>query len=188
MITRRMAMLGFAALMANAREALAHKTGEPFVLDSKYMPQIVAFPAEHPAGTVVIDPQNRFLYLIQGDGTALRYGVGVGKAGLAWSGTAEIARKAKWPSWTPTPNMIKRDPKKYARYAGGVPGGPNNPLGARALYLYRNGRDTFYRIHGTNEPWTIGKAVSNGCIRMLNEHVSDLYERVSIGAKVVVLN
>ena len=103
MITRRMAMLGFAALMANAREALAHKTGEPFVLDSKYMPQIVAFPAEHPAGTVVIDPQNRFLYLIQGDGTALRYGVGVGKAGLAWSGTAEIARKAKWPSWTPTP-------------------------------------------------------------------------------------
>lgn len=188
MITRRLAMLGFAALMANAREALAHKTGEPFVLDSKYMPQIVAFPAEHPAGTVVIDPRNRFLYLVQGDGTALRYGVGVGKAGLAWSGTAEIARKAKWPSWTPTPNMIKRDPKKYARYAGGVPGGPNNPLGARALYLYRNGRDTFYRIHGTNEPWTIGKAVSNGCIRMLNEHVLDLYERVSTGAKVVVLN
>lgn len=188
MITRRLAMLGFAALVVNAREALAHKTGESFVLDSKYMPQIVAFPAEHPAGTVVVDPRNRFLYLVQGDGTALRYGVGVGKAGLAWSGKAEIARKAKWPSWTPTPNMIKRDPKKYAKYAGGVPGGPNNPLGARALYLYRNGRDTFYRIHGTNEPWTIGKAVSNGCIRMLNEHVSDLYERISIGAKVVVLD
>ena len=188
MITRRLAMLGFAALMVTPRQALAHTTGEPFVLDSKYMPQIVAFPAEHPAGTVVVDPRNRFLYLVQGDGKALRYGVGVGKAGLAWSGTAEIARKAKWPSWTPTPNMIKRDPKKYGRYAGGVPGGPNNPLGARALYLYRNGRDTFYRIHGTNEPWTIGKAVSNGCIRMLNEHVSDLHERISIGAKVVVLN
>ena len=111
----------------------------------------------------------------------------VGRAGLAWKGTAKVGRKAKWPRWTPTKNMIRRQPRKYARYAGGVPGGPSNPLGARALYLYRNGRDTMYRIHGTNQPRSIGRAVSNGCIRMLNAHVKDLYRRVPVGARVVVL-
>ncbi|ASQ15097.1 L,D-transpeptidase [Sinorhizobium meliloti] len=120
-------------------------------------------------------------------GVARRYGIGVGRAGLAWAGTAEVGRKAKWPNWRPTARMIKRDPRQYAKYANGVPGGVNNPLGSRALYLYRNGRDTYYRIHGTTEPWTIGKAVSNGCIRMLNEHVEDLYERVPIGTTVVVV-
>jgi lipoprotein-anchoring transpeptidase ErfK/SrfK len=106
---------------------------------------------------------------------------------LAFKGSAIIERKAKWPSWRPTQNMIKRDPQRYAKHAGGVPGGPNNPLGARALYLYRDGRDTYYRIHGTNEPWTIGKAVSNGCIRMLNDHVRELYELTPIGTRVVVV-
>ena len=113
--------------------------------------------------------------------------MGVGKAGLAFKGTANIARKAKWPSWTPTKNMIRRQPGKYAKYAKGVPGGPGNPLGSRALYLYRNGRDTYYRIHGTTQPSSIGRSVSNGCIRMINGHVEDLYERVPVGARVVVL-
>jgi lipoprotein-anchoring transpeptidase ErfK/SrfK len=140
-----------------------------------------------PAGTVVIDPQARFLYLIEDSFVARRYGVGVGRAGLAFSGTAEVGRKAKWPSWKPTASMIRRDPKRYKKYAEGLKGGPRNPLGARALYLFRDGRDTLYRVHGTTEPWTIGQAVSNGCIRMINEHVIDLYERVPVGATVIVL-
>ena len=113
-------------------------------------------------------------------------GIGVGKAGLAFKGTANVGRKAEWPRWQPTANMIAHSPKKYARFAKGMPGGPKNPLGARALYLYRNNRDTFYRIHGTTEPSSIGKSVSNGCIRMINDHVIDLFERVPVGATVVV--
>ena len=105
---------------------------------------------------------------------ARRYGIGVGKAGLVWEGTAEVGRKAEWPFWKPTAKMIKRNPRKYLRYANGLRGGRKNPLGSRAIYLYRDGQDTMYRIHGTTEPWTIGRAVSNGCIRMVNEHVEDL--------------
>ena len=103
------------------------------------------------------------------------------------NGTATIGRKAEWPGWTPTQNMIRREPERYGPWAGGMEGGPRNPLGARALYLYRDGRDTYYRLHGTNEPWTIGQAVSSGCIRMRNEDVVDLYERVKLGTKVVVI-
>ena len=179
-------------LRAAAVSALAFAVPFPALAHSgpiahKYLPQTVRFGGRYRPGTIVVDPRGRFLYLVQGGGKARRYGVGVGRAGLAFSGTATIARKAKWPRWTPTKNMIRREPEKYARYASGVPGGPENPLGARALYLYRNGRDTYYRIHGTNQPWSIGQAVSSGCIRMLNEHVSDLYERVPVGARVVVL-
>jgi lipoprotein-anchoring transpeptidase ErfK/SrfK len=187
MINRRSAMLGLAAVVLTSQVAVAGKAQKEFVLDSEFMPQVVDFSSDYAIGSLVVDPPNRFLYLIEATKVARRYGVGVGRAGLAWSGTAEVARKAKWPSWTPTKNMIKRNPEKYAKYGGGVPGGPNNPLGSRALYLYRNGLDTYYRIHGTTEPWTIGKAVSNGCIRMLNEHVEDLYDRVPIGTTVVVL-
>ena len=187
MINRRSVILGFAAL-AVPHKAFAHTSREPFVLDPEYLPQQVPFPSDYDAGTIIVDTANRFLFLVGEGGFARRYGIGVGRAGLAWSGTAEVERKAKWPSWTPTANMIKREPEKYARYSNGVPGGPNNPLGSRALYLYRNGRDTYYRIHGTTEPWTIGKAVSNGCIRLLNEHVEDLYERVPIGTTVFVLH
>lgn len=119
------------------------------------------------------------------DGIAIRYGVGVGRASLYEAGTFTVARKAKWPWWRPTNAMIRREPHKYARYKNGLKGGPNNPLGARALYLYDDaGRDTYLRIHGTNEPHTIGSAVSNGCARLTNDHVKDLYERVEIGAKV----
>lgn len=185
MVTRRLLVLGgAAAALSSPIPALAHQ--KKFVLPRKYKPQTVFFTGYKP-GTIVVDPANHFLYLTQRGGRARRYGVGVGKAGLAFKGTATISRKAEWPSWTPTANMIRREPEKYAKFAGGVPGGPKNPLGARALYLYRGKRDTYYRIHGTTQPNSIGRSVSNGCIRMINEHVIDLYERVPLGTKVVVL-
>ncbi|MEM7067971.1 MAG: L,D-transpeptidase [Pseudomonadota bacterium] len=170
-------------------DALAHHSSKykNFKVDPKHVPQRVRYSRKFKRGTIVVDPHNRFLYLIEGGGKARRYGVGVGRAALAWSGTAKIKRKAEWPSWTPTQNMIRREPKKYAKYAGGVPGGPSNPLGARALYLYKGNRDTMYRIHGTTQPWSIGTASSNGCIRMINDHVIDLYNRIPLGTTVVVL-
>ncbi|MEO9336627.1 L,D-transpeptidase [Mesorhizobium sp. SB112] len=147
----------------------------------------VAYESPHRANTVVVDTPNRYLYYVLGNGRAIRYGVGVGKAGLALRGGATVGRKAEWPTWTPTDNMIRRDPDRNLRYAGGLQGGPNNPLGARALYLYRGGRDTMFRIHGTNQPQSIGHAMSSGCIRMLNHDVIDLYQRVEPGTQVVVL-
>ncbi len=185
-MNRRSLLLGLVA-SALAPAAAVAQAKKPFVLAPEYQPQLVDVTFDVEPGTVLIDPPNRFLYLVEQPGVARRYGVGVGRAGAAFRGSADVGRKAKWPSWRPTDNMIKRNPKKYARYAGGMKGGPGNPLGSRAIYLYRQGRDTLYRIHGTTEPWTIGKAVSNGCIRMLNEHVEDLYERVPVGAKVMVL-
>lgn len=189
MITKRMLLLGLSAsTFLSVVPAAAHNTKAraPFKLNPKFAPQTVRYTGYAP-GTIVVDPRNHFLYLQMRNGKARRYGVGVGKAGLAFKGTATVGRKAKWPRWTPTKNMIRREPGKYARYAGGVPGGPGNPLGARALYLYRGSRDTMYRIHGTTQPSSIGRSVSNGCIRMLNDHVKDLYVRVPVGAKVVVL-
>ncbi|MEO4044945.1 L,D-transpeptidase [Hoeflea sp.] len=185
MLNRRQFLLTSFALLAVVQGAAAQPETGP-ALDPQFLPQKVDFTRDYPVGTIVVDTANRFLYLIESKNIARRYGIGVGRAGLAFSGTAEIGRKAKWPSWRPTDDMIRRNPGKYARYADGVPGGPNNPLGSRALYLYRDGQDTLYRIHGTTEPSSIGKAVSNGCFRMLNEHVEDLFERVPVGAKVVV--
>lgn len=149
--------------------------------------QEVAYVTTHPAGTVVVDTPARRLYFVMGNGKAMRYGVGVGRQGLALKGNAYVGRKAEWPSWTPTPNMIRREPERNLKYAGGMPGGPNNPLGARALYLYRDGNDTMFRLHGTNQPQSIGHAMSSGCIRMLNHDIVDLYQRVPVGARVVVL-
>lgn len=188
MVDRRLFMLGVLASAAYPHASIAarKKKKKPFKLARKYHPQRVRY-SGYAAGTIVIDPQNRYLYLVESRTRARRYGIGVGRAGLAFNGKAKIARKAKWPRWTPTKNMIRREPEKYAKYAGGVEGGPNNPLGARALYLYKGKRDTLYRIHGTTQPWSIGRAVSNGCVRMINEHVKDLYDRVPIGTKVVVL-
>ncbi|MCP4315110.1 MAG: L,D-transpeptidase [Hyphomicrobiales bacterium] len=190
MINRRNLLFAPVALLLaqKADTAAAHHTAKykNFKVDPRYMPQSVRFTG-YEAGTIVVDPRNHFLYLVETPGRARRCGVGVGKAGLKFRGVASVERKAKWPSWRPTDNMIRRQPKKYARYAKGVPGGPNNPLGARALYLYRGGRDTYYRIHGTTQPDTIGRSVSNGCIRMVNDHVIDLYERVPLGTKVVVI-
>ena len=157
-------------------------------VDPKYLRQLVDYRTAEPPGTIVVDPHARFLYLVMENGKAMRYGVGVAKAGLEFQGEARIERKAQWPRWTPTPNMIKREPERYGPLAGGLEGGIRNPLGARALYLYKDGNDTLYRIHGTTEPWTIGKSVSSGCIRLFNHDIIDLHRRVPKGSRVVVLN
>jgi lipoprotein-anchoring transpeptidase ErfK/SrfK len=145
--------------------------------------EIVADPTNERPGTITIDTRNRYLYLSLSGGRAMRYGVGVGREGFAWHGRTQIGRKAEWPDWVPPKEMLKRSPDLPARMAGGE----DNPLGARALYLYSGKRDTMFRIHGSNEPWTIGHAVSSGCIRMLNEDVTDLFNRVRVGTAVVVL-
>ncbi len=150
--------------------------------DSKFLPTNVQPREQHPAGTILIDTSERFLYLYKGDGTARRYGVAVGASGYGWSGHAKVGRKAAWPAWYPTDDMRNRAPGLPRR----IEPGAHNPLGARALYLYENGNDTLYRIHGTSEPWTIGTEASSGCIRMLNEDVIELYELISPGADVIV--
>ena len=129
---------------------------------------------------------NKFLYFTLQDGLAIRYGVGVGREGFGWSGTVRVGAKQEWPTWTPPPEMIERRPE-LVEYTDGMPGGPDNPLGARAMYLFDGNRDTMFRIHGTNEPWSIGQNVSSGCIRMLNEHVTELYRMVTVGTKVIVM-
>ena len=137
--------------------------------------QIVPWNRPEETSVIVVDPEHRYLYLVLDSGvSALRFGVGVGRAGFAWSGDAVIGMKRRWPRWIPPEDMVYRD-EKAAKWANGMPGGPDNPLGARALYLYANGKDTLYRIHGTNEPQSIGKAMSSGCIRMLNENVEELF-------------
>jgi lipoprotein-anchoring transpeptidase ErfK/SrfK len=147
--------------------------------DPKYEKQVVGYAGKERAGTIVIDTPNKILYLMQGNGTALRYGIGVGRPGFTWSGVKTISAKKEWPDWTPPPEMLARRPD-LPRH---MEGGPQNPLGARAMYL----GSSLYRIHGSNEPWTIGTNVSSGCIRMRNDDVIDLYGRVSVGAKVVVI-
>ncbi len=156
-------------------------------LKPRYMRQFVDDPTGQAPGTIVVDPKNHFLYLVQEGGKALRYGVGVGSEGMAWPGVAQVQTTREWPRWTPTKDMIAREPKKYAKWAGGMEGGARNPLGARVLYLFKNGKDTLYRIHGTNEPRSIGESMSSGCIRMMNQDVIDLYRRIPAGTKVVVL-
>jgi lipoprotein-anchoring transpeptidase ErfK/SrfK len=159
------------------QQAPAEEQGDADALASR--PQVVPYAGHERAGTVIIDTPNTALYLVLNGGKALRYGIGVGRDGFRWSGTQVITRKAEWPEWTPPPEMIARQPYLPRWMAGG----PGNPLGARALYL----GSTAYRIHGTNDPTTIGKRVSSGCIRLTNEDVSDLYSRVGVGTKVVVL-
>jgi lipoprotein-anchoring transpeptidase ErfK/SrfK len=148
--------------------------------------QLVDDPTGNTAGNITVISQQHVLYLSLGGGKAMRYEVGVGRPGFKWSGQVRVGRKAEWPTWTPPKEMIARQPEA-AKYAKGMPGGPNNPLGARAMYLYKGNTDSLYRIHGTTEPETIGQDVSSGCIRMLNADVSDLYSRVSIGTRVTVM-
>jgi lipoprotein-anchoring transpeptidase ErfK/SrfK len=155
-------------------------------VDPRFLRQEVDFPASHPVGSIVVDPGERYLYYVQSRGRAIRYGVGVGRAGYQFKGSATVGRKAVWPRWTPTPNMIADNPEKNGPWAGGMEPGLDNPLGARALYLYAGGRDTMYRIHGTNEPSSIGENVSSGCVRMFNQDVIDLHDRAPIGAQVIV--
>lgn len=154
--------------------------------DPKYLRQSVRYFSRHEPGTVVVDPGSKFLYLVQSGGTALRYGIGVGRAGFAWSGDATIRYKREWPKWFPPDEMIERDPK-LEKYRDGQEGGPSNPIGARGLYLWQGNVDTLYRIHGTNQPRSIGTNASSGCIRMWQQDIIDLYDRVNVGAKVVVL-
>jgi lipoprotein-anchoring transpeptidase ErfK/SrfK len=155
-------------------------------IPAPYRRQIVRDPTGEAPGTIVVDPGQRLLYLVQADGKARRYGIGVGRQGFGWNGTATVGMKREWPKWFPPVEMQARD-ERARQYADGMEGGTDNPLGARALYLFQNGKDTLYRIHGTNEPQSIGRAVSSGCIRMLNADVIDLYGRVPVGTKVVVL-
>lgn len=150
-------------------------------------PRYIAVDARFSPNQILVMQEKLVIQHIYAQGLAREYPVGLGRAGLEFSGEAVIQRKAEWPSWRPTDEMIARNPGHYGKFADGVPGGPKNPLGARALYLYKNGVDTYYRIHGTDAPDTIGQYVSNGCIRMLNEHVIELYDRVMIGTKVRVV-
>jgi lipoprotein-anchoring transpeptidase ErfK/SrfK len=153
--------------------------GEPQALDPRYLRQEVSYDGNEAPGTIIINTPERLLYLVEGNGRALRYGIGVGRPGFTWAGVHSVTNKREWPDWTPPDDMLKRRPD-LPRH---MEGGPENPLGARAMYL----GSTLYRIHGSNEPWTIGTAVSSGCIRMRNEDVIDLYDRVKVGAKVVVI-
>jgi len=152
-------------------------------IEPQFLPQMVQYQTDQPAGTIVIDTNNRFLYLVLKDGKARRYGVGVGKPGFEWAGAHTITRKAEWPEWVPPKEMIEREAVKGHYLPAHMDGGEANPLGARAMYL----GSTMYRIHGTNAPWTIGYAVSSGCIRMRNQDVVDLYERVGVGTRVIVM-
>ena len=158
-------------------------------IPERFWRQEVDYSGREAPGTIVVNTTERFLYLVEPGGRAMRYGVGVGREeGLNFRGNAMIARKAEWPRWTPTPNMIKTQPEKYGPVAAGMEGGLKNPLGARALYLYRNGKDTHFRLHGTIEPYTIGQSVSSGCIRLINQDIIDLYSRVSSGTRVMVVS
>jgi lipoprotein-anchoring transpeptidase ErfK/SrfK len=150
--------------------------------------RIVNYWTDEAPGTIVIDPWTQHLYYVLGDDRAVRYRVGVGEQGRKFTGRATIPFKREWPTWTPTPRMLREEPEVYEPWRAGMPGGLDNPLGARALYLYRNGRDTLYRIHGTHAPWSVGEAVSSGCIRLFNQDAIDLYDRVDPGTRVVVLS
>jgi lipoprotein-anchoring transpeptidase ErfK/SrfK len=215
MISRRMFVFGSSALLASCTsqpkpqlsaampvvdplhaDLYTDIVTEPFPLpavdttaiDSRFLRRIVPYVTREQPGTVVVNTATRFAYLTLGGSHAIRYGVGVGKQeAFNFQGTAIVGRKAEWPRWRPTRDMIRREPDRYAKYENGMDGGPENPLGPRALYLYRDGQDTLYRLHGTTEPWSIGSMVSSGCVRFLNQDIIDLYKRVPVGAKVVVL-
>lgn len=155
----------------------------------KYWRQEVDYITDEKPGTVIVDTPNKYLYHIKSGGRAMRYGIGVGRDGFAWSGRAVIAYKRKWPRWTPPDEMVARNPalQPYSIANGGMGPGLHNPLGARAHYIHKDGKDTIYRIHGSPEAWTIGKAVSSGCIRMLNQDVMHLYDNVRDGSPIVVI-
>ena len=169
----------------NVVEQAAYRPAKPnyAAIDPKYLPQVVDYETKYKPGTIVIDTNNRFLYLVMDGGKARRYGVGVGKPGFEWAGEHKVTRKAEWPDWHPPREMIEREAAKGHILPAHMPGGEANPLGARAMYL----GSTLYRIHGTNAPWTIGFGVSSGCIRMRNQDVVDLYERVKVGTRVIVI-
>ncbi|HWN50387.1 MAG TPA: L,D-transpeptidase [Xanthobacteraceae bacterium] len=182
----------FCDVRAGRGRAVSGPGGEPLGHRSSVFAQGRLLSDQRGTGTIVIDPQRHFLYLVQEGGRAIRYGVGVGRQGFGWSGIATIHDKQEWPDWYPPKEMIQRQPElmkvmSELQSGIGMHGGPRNPLGARAMYLWQGNKDTLFRIHGTVEPWTIGKSVSSGCIRMINQDVIDLYQRTPVGNKVVVL-
>lgn len=188
MINRRSLFCSVAAAAATlAMPSLAHAKRKPWVMPDAYKPRIVTLTGGLPAGQIHVDPQAFALYWTLPEGKAIRYTCGIGRADLYERGSFTVGAKKKWPAWTPTQEMIERDPDEYKQFEDGMPGGPENPLGARALYLFAPERgDTFLRIHGTSAPWTIGSAVSNGCVRLTNAHIAHLYQQVPRGVKVVL--
>ena len=186
--TRRNFLGGAATTAAFLAAPSVLRAAEPsgYQVPDRFQPKMVRVKSGFAPGELHIVTGRHYLYHMLGNGQAMRYGVAVGAEGLNFRGSATVQRKVEWPSWRPTDAMIEREPEKYAKFADGMEGGPNNPLGARAMYLYRNGRDTAYRIHGTPQPWSIGRSVSSGCIRLTNEHVIALYDQVPIGTRVTV--
>jgi lipoprotein-anchoring transpeptidase ErfK/SrfK len=190
--SRRSFLASLAATAIPARHAFA--LSEPFpvrendakLIEYKYRRREEDYETTEPPGTIVVDPRKRFLYHVLGGGRAMRYGAAVGKAGRTWTGSSVIGKMAKWPTWTPTPEHIAEFPKLVKYMPGGMPGGPENPMGARALYLYQGDVDTIYRIHGTHDPKLVGKKATAGCFGLLNIDIIHLYERVEIGTRVVV--
>lgn len=182
-LNRRM-LLGTGAATLLAGPAFA--APQAYEIPKHHQAKVVRIKSTFKPGEIHVDPGQFALYWTLEGGKAIRYPVGIGKEGRYYSGTFRMARTAEWPSWTPTKNMIRREPHIYAKHAGGMPGGPGNPLGARALYLYSGSRDSLLRIHGTPNPRLVGTAVSNGCVRMINAHVIDLADRVPRGARVVL--
>jgi len=179
MLSRRHFLASTSTFLASP--ALAMSSSD---LPRKFLPQEVDVNPDLPAGEIHVVKENHFLFWTLGDGRARRYGIALGDQGRNFTGVLTIRRKAEWPKWTPTQNMINLEPDLYGPYRNGLPGGhPRNPMGARALYLYDGNRDTYYRIHGTPQPWTIGQNFSSGCVRLINEHIEELYELVPIGTK-----
>jgi lipoprotein-anchoring transpeptidase ErfK/SrfK len=184
---RQFVLTTFVASALMAAPVLAGPKPKDWALTEQQLPTQVRLKSKLPPGEIHVDPNTYSLYWTLPKNKAIRYTVGVGRGDLYEPGIFKVGAKKEWPSWTPTKEMIERNPGAYAQFADGMPGGPSNPLGARALYLFDDVRgDTFLRIHGTPEPWTIGSAVSNGCVRLVNEHVALLYDTVPIGARVVL--
>ena len=182
------------AVTATGAEAQPQTTASDVVpkhlnrtVPEKFNRRKVRFATTEAPGTIIVDTNNKFLYFVEGPNRATRYGIGVGRDGFGWSGVVNIGRKAEWPTWTPPAEMRAREAKEGHVLPAVMQGGEDNPLGARAMYLYKGGRDTIFRIHGTNQPWSIGLNLSSGCIRMMNKDVIDLYSKASVGAKVVVV-
>ncbi len=189
LLSRRLVLATAVAAACPLRSAAStEETAETWTIPDDFLPKAVRFRDEMEVDLIIVDPNRFALYWITAPRKGVRYTVGVGRGDLYEPGSFTVGAKKEWPSWTPTKAMIARNPDRYGRFANGMPGGPGNPLGARALYLFDEVRgDTFLRIHGTPEPWTINSAVSNGCVRLVNEHIAALYEQVKIGARVLLL-
>ncbi len=186
--TRRQFLATGTAAVFAGKAAIASDMPEGWTLSDDYLPRIVQFRDPQEVGVIIVDPDYYALYWVTAPREGILFTVGVGRGDLYDAGYFTVGAKKEWPSWTPTDDMIARNPDQYAPYADGMPGGGGNPLGSRALYLYDElGNDTFLRIHGTPEPWTIPSAVSNGCVRLVNEHIEALYDQVAIGAPVYLL-